>query len=38
MIRNSPKVVLFNMRELQKGRLKLLKALNSHLRKLHAVF
>lgn len=38
MIGDPPKVVLFNVRQLQKGRLELLKSLDSHLGKLHAIF
>lgn len=38
MIRDPPKIVLFNMRQLQKGRFELLKSLDSHLGKLHAIF
>lgn len=38
MIGDSPKIVLFDVRQLQKGRLELLKSLDSHLGKLHAIF
>lgn len=38
MIRDTPQIVLFNVRQLQKGRFELLKSLDSHLGKLHAIF
>lgn len=38
MIRNSSQIIFFNMWQLKKWRLKLLKPLDSHLWKLHAVF